>query len=147
MLVSIAAGALIVSFLTTTRDIEIDPWITYETNYNLSPIHGGTVLTDYINLTSQRSSGIPAEIHTEELFEGAPLEDSEGITYYYHISDYTDELIPAVDTNFDGIPDFTIWGQDTNNGTTIIRRRILTDYDLVPGTYTYVVTIVPKGGS
>jgi len=144
VLTSICSAALIVSFLITTRDLQVDPWVTYEENYEQTSIYGGDMVTDYINLTCTKTDSVAAEIHTELMYEGITLIDTEGINYYYHVTDWNGDLMPVVDTNFDGNPDITIWGQETNNGFTVIRRRTLTDYELVPGTYTYSTAIVPK---
>ena len=141
---SIASAALISQYLYDERDLEVSPWLTYEINTGPTDIYGGTNPIDYYNLTSTRGTSVLAEIHTDIYFNGELLDDTEGIDVHYFMSNSEGELWSAVDTNFNGFPDVTIWGTGNNDGMTIIKRRILTRTDLVPGTYTLQTQIVPR---
>lgn len=144
LMMVVASAALISIYLSEDRDLEVLPWLTYDLNYGESEIYGWTDVTDYINLTSTRNQAIEAEIHTRVMFNGEVLEDTEGIDHHYFITNEFGVERPAGDSNFNGIPDITIWGADTQDGNTIIRRSIITFRDLEPGTYTFETQILPR---
>lgn len=145
LILTAASAAIITVYLSEDRDIEVLPWLTYDLNYGESEIYGWTDVTDYINITSTRGNVIQAEIHTELLFNGEVLEDTVGIGIHYFVTGLNGDMRPAVDSNLNGIPDVTIWGDnDVTNGFTIIERRIVTLTDLDPGTYTLKTQVLPR---
>lgn len=145
LMIVVASAAMVSVYISEDRDLEVLPWLTYELNYGASEIYGWTDVTDYINVTSTRNNIIYAEIHTELLFNGVVLEDTEGISIHHFVTGLNGDIRPAVDSNLNGIPDVTIWGDnDVTDGFTVIERRIVTFTDLDPGTYTLKTQIVPR---
>jgi len=145
LMIMVASAAIITVYISEDRDLEVLPWLTYELNYGESEIYGWTDVTDYINVTSTRDHVIHAEIHTELLFNGEVLNDTEGIAIHYFVSGLNGDMRPALDDNNNGVPDVSLWGNnEATDGTTVIERRIITFTDLDPGTYTLKTRVLPK---
>lgn len=145
LMLTVVSAAVISIYISEDRDLEVLPWLTYGLNYGEPEIYGGANPLDYINVTSTRGNAVFAEIHTDILFNGGVLEDSEGLAVHYFVTNGFGDIDPAVDTNFNGIPDVTLWGtSNTPNGFTVIQRRIITSTDLEHGTYTLSTKVLPR---
>lgn len=144
MLISVVSGALVSEYFSHQRDLEMVPWITVGVNLGGTYAYGMDEIVDYYNITNVGRPQLKAEIDSDLWFDNSPIQDAEGIAYHYWVSDHLGNLQVCEDTNRNGLPDFIIWGTGTNDGITVVKRKILTDDSLIPGIYSLNVRFVPR---
>ena len=147
LLVSIASAAILTEYFQDERTVEVKPWMSFEVSYDPAEVtYGDTQLHDYINITSHKKYSTTCEIDTQILFNGEELIDQEGIRVEYSVESGSGALVTPNDYNNNGMPEAAVFGTQDADGIYTIRRNILINEDLVPGTYKIITILVPHQG-
>lgn len=148
LLVSIASAAILTEYLRDERTVEVAPWMSFEVNYDpQSTTYGDTVLYDYINITSHKKYSSTCEIQTEILLNGEELVDQAGIHVDYSVESGSGALVTPNDINDNGLPEAAVFGIQDADGIFTIRRNILINEDLMPGSYKIITILIPYQGN
>lgn len=145
---SIASAAILSEYLEDERTVEVAPWMSFEVdNDPRDTTYGDTILYDYINITSHKKYSSTCEIETEVYFNDEELVDQEGIRVDYSVETGDGSLKSATDYNDNGLPEAAVFGTQDVDGIFTIRRNIMVNEDLVPGTYRIVTRLIPYQGN
>jgi len=154
LLVTVASAALLTEYFRDTRSVEVEPWMSFEVNYDPSEItYGDMTLYDYINITSHKKHSSTCEIDTVIKLNGEELTDQTGIYVSYSVETGSGSLITASDNNDNGMPEAAVFGMKNladmgdPDGNFTIRRNIMVNEDLMPGTYTITTILIPYQGN
>lgn len=148
LLASVASAAILTEYFNDERTVEVAPWMSFEVSHDPAEItYGDTLLHDYINITSQKKYSTTCEIDTQILFNGEELTDTTGIRVDYSVESGNGDLIIPMDYNENGMPEAAVFGTQDADGIYTIRRNILINEDLVPGTYKIITILIPYQGN
>lgn len=154
LLISVASAAMVTECFEDVRSIEVEPWMSFEVNYDpRNATYGDTLMYDYINITSHKKYSSTCEIQTEIFFNGEELIDQAGIRVDYSVESGSGTLVDPKDINNNGMPEVAVFGmQDLEgmgdpDGSFTIRRNTLINEDLVPGSYKIITTLIPYQGN
>lgn len=148
LLVSVASAAILSEYFQDERTVEVAQWMSVEVNNGPTDItYGDTLIHDYINITSHKQFSTTCEIDTEILFNGEELIDQEGIRVDYSVESGSGALVTPPDYNDNGMPEAAVFGAQVADGVYTIRRNILINEDLVPGTYKIITKLIPHQGN
>lgn len=148
LLVSAASAAILTEYFQDERTVEVAPWMSFEVSHDPAELtYGTTQLHDYINITSHKKYSTTCEIDTKILFNGDELTDTEGIRVDYSVESGSGSLVTPMDYNENGMPEAAVFGTQDADGIYTIRRNILINEDLVPGTYRIITVLIPHQGN
>lgn len=148
LLVSVASAAILTEYFNDERTVEVAPWMSFEVSYDpIELTYGTTQIYDYINITSHKKYSTTCEIDTQILFNGEELTDTTGIRVDYSVESGNGDLIIPMDYNENGMPEAAVFGTQDADGIYTIRRNILINEDLVPGTYKIITILIPYQGN
>lgn len=148
LLIGVASAAILTEYFRDERTVEVEPWMSFEVNNDQRDVtYGDTLLYDYINITSHKQYSTTCEIQTEIYFNGEELVDLAGIRVDYSVESGNGALVTPTDINDNGLPEAAVFGTQDADGIFTIRRNVLINEDLVPGTYRIVTILVPYQGN